>query len=185
MPHLEPKEVVPTADSTANIFLNEVVGNKEDAASKTASQASIIALLRQLLGESIFQHQADATLSQANPVSATLYTILDTTLNVRIISIETDITWATTQPTPLEIVVTIDGVSTIFTVTDPVSATAYFASLKADATANAQTLETTDRAASGRPFLLEGRSVKVEARITWATTQPTPLDVRVKYAKIP
>ncbi len=133
----------------------------------------------------LYQHQADATLSQANPVSATLYTVLDTTKNVMIISIEIDITWAVTQPTPLEIVVTIDGVSTVFTVTNPVSATAYFASLNANAAASAQTLETTDRTATGRPFLLTGRSVKIEARITWAVTQPTPLVARVKYAKIP
>ena len=133
--------------------------------------------------ELTFQHQADATLSQTNPVSATLYSVLATTANVRLISIETDLTWATTQPNPLEVVVTIDGVSTIFSFTNPVSATAYFASLNANAAANAQTLETTDRTATGRPFLLEGRSVKVEVRITWATTQPTPLNVRVKYAK--
>ena len=36
-----------------------------------------------------------------------------------------------------------------------------------------------------RPFLYEGRSVKVEVRITWAVTQPTPLVCRVKWAKIP
>jgi len=129
------------------------------------------------------QHRADSTLSQANPVTATLYTVLDTAKNVRIISISTNITWATTQPTPLEIVVTIDAISTVFTVANPVSATVYFASLNANAAANAQTLETTDRTATGRPFLLEGRSVKIEARITWATTQPTPLVARVKYAK--
>ncbi len=131
----------------------------------------------------LWKGQADATLSQNNPVSATLYTVLDTTKNARIISITTNITWAVTQPTPLEVVVTIDGISTIFTVTNPVSATDYFASLKANAAASAQTLETTDRAATGRPLLLEGASIKVEVRITWAVTQPTPLTCRVKYAK--
>ena len=133
--------------------------------------------------ELTFQQQADATISQTNPVSTTLYPVLAATANVRLISIETDITWATTQPTPLEIVVTIDGVSTIFLVANPVSATPYFASLDANATAATQDLETTDRTATGRSFLLEGRSIQVQARITWATTQPTPLNVRVKYAK--
>jgi len=135
--------------------------------------------------QTVFEQKADATLSQANPVSGTLYTVLATTTKVRIISIEIHITWGVTQPTPLEIVVTIDGVSTIFTVTNPTSGAPYFASLNANAAANAQTLEGTDRTAFGRPFLLEGRSVKIEARITWATTQPTPLVARVKYAKIP
>jgi len=132
----------------------------------------------------LFKHQADATLSQANPVSATLYTVLATTKNVRIISIKTNITWAVTQPTPLEVVVTIDGITMIFWVTNPGSATDYFASVEAGVDETLQTLETTDRLKTGRPFLLEGRSVKVEVRITWAVTQPTPLVCRVKYAKI-
>lgn len=131
----------------------------------------------------LFKHQADATLSQANPVSATLYTVLATTKNVRIISIKTNITWAVTQPTPLEVVVTIDGITMIFWVTNPGSATDYFASVEAGVDETLQTLETTDRLKTGRPFLLEGRSVKVEVRITWAVTQPTPLVCRVKYAK--
>jgi len=128
------------------------------------------------------EHQADATLSQANPVSATWYTVLDTVLNTRIIGISTNITWATTQPTPLEIKVTIDGQTVTFTVANPVSATNYFARIATEQALSAQVLDTVDYARE-RAFLLEGRSVKVEARITWATTQPTPLVARVKYAK--
>lgn len=136
-----------------------------------------------LVKELNYAEQADATLSQVNPVSTTLYTVLSATEKVRIISIEADIAWAVTQPDPLEVVVTVDGVSMVFAVANPVSATKYFASLAAGVAASAQVLETTDRAAEGRPFLLEGRSVKVEARVTWVTTQPTPLACRVKYAK--
>lgn len=130
----------------------------------------------------MFQHQADATLAQANPVSATLYTVLATINNVRIIGVEIDVTW-TVQPTPLDIVITIDGVTMTFTVANPVSTTKYYASLNMSADATAQTLETTDRAATGRPFLLEGRSVQVQARTTGGTT--SALNARVKYAKIP
>ena len=124
--------------------------------------------------------QADAVLSQANPVSGTLYTVLDTTRNVRIISIGAKITWATTQPTPLEVVVTIDGVTLTFSVANPVSATPYipcwYPDAETDMVINAAVFQ-------GRSFFVEGRSVKVQVRVTWATTQPTPLSCRVKYAQ--
>ena len=136
-------------------------------------------------GTEVFQHQADASLSQANPVSATLYAVLVTTKNVRIISLSATITWATTQPTPLETVVTIDGNSIVFIKANPVSATAYGAKTAEDQPENNQPLDTVNSFVPYRAFLLEGRSVKVEVRITWATTQPTPLVCRVKNAKIP
>ena len=127
------------------------------------------------------EHQADAVLSQANPVSGTWYTVLGTTKNVRIISIGAIITWATTQPTPLEVVVTIDGQTIIFSVINPVSGQIYYGDMTRVNTTEQPLYSETNE--SYRPFLLEGRSVKVEARITWATTQPTPLQCRVKYAK--
>ena len=123
-------------------------------------------------------------ISQANPVSDTLYEVLATTRNVRIISIETDVTWAVTQPDPLHVVVTIDGISTIFRVNNPVSATPYYVSSNAFTAADNQILEVTDRS-TGKSFLIEGRSVRVQIRVTWAVTQPTPLVCRVKYAKVP
>jgi len=128
-----------------------------------------------------FNQQGDAALSQTNPVSTTLYTVLDTTANVRIISIVTNITWATTQPTPLDIVVTIDGLTYTFTKANPVSGTNYFADLVPNELASAQSL-TSDHSGY-RAFLVEGRSIKVQARVTWATTQPTPLVCKVRYAK--
>jgi len=131
------------------------------------------------------EHQADAFLSQTNPVSGTLYTVLDTTKNVRIISIAAWVTWSTTQPTPLDVVITIDGQTIIFSTTNPVSVTPYVAALYPSQAEVGQFLraETDTLALFRLPFSIEGRSVKVEARITWATTQPTPLACRVKYAK--
>lgn len=40
---------VPDADSTANAYMEDVIGNKEDAADQTADTASLVALIRQLL----------------------------------------------------------------------------------------------------------------------------------------
>jgi len=45
--------------------------------------------------------QPDAVISQANPVSTTLYPVLATNYRVRIITMNAAITWAVTQPTPL------------------------------------------------------------------------------------
>lgn len=137
----------------------------------------------------VFEQQADAYLSQANPVSATLYTVLPTTRNVRITSIYCEVVWATTQPTPMEIVVTIGGVSQVYQQVNPVTATGYFASVAPNQTAALQSMLTTLSSGGVHspllvPFVSEGSSVKVEIRITWATTQPTPLKCRVKYARV-
>jgi hypothetical protein len=126
---------------------------------------------------------ADALLSGTGntaPVSLTKYTVLAEAKNVRLMGIEADVTWGVTQPSLLEVIVTVSDIPFIFKVADPVSTTKYFASLSTVA-ADSQILETIDRPA--RTYLLEGRSVKVEIRVTWATTQPTPLNCRVKYAK--
>jgi len=127
----------------------------------------------------IFKHQADATLDQASPVSGTKYEVLATTKNVRIIGISAVCTW-TVQPDPLEVHVTIDGQLLSFHFTDPVSTTPYFAYLDANRTAINQAM---DSSVGKEAFLLEGRSVKVEAEITGGTV--SNLSARVKYAKIP
>lgn len=133
----------------------------------------------------VFQQQPNATISQANPVSATLYEVLATTANVRIINIGVYLTWAVTQPTPLEIIVTIDGVSFVFKKTNPATDTAYEPFLSVNTAENDQPMATASLYSAYRAFLLEGRSVRVQVRITWAVTQPTPLVCIVKYAKIP
>jgi len=128
-------------------------------------------------------HQPDAYVNQVNPVSGQWYTVLDTTPNVRIITIFTRIFWATTQPTPLEVRVTIDGNLITHIVANPVTATEYFGRMWEHTDETNQGLVTTSWGGSARSFLYEGRSVKVEVRITWAITQPTRLECRVKYAK--
>jgi len=123
------------------------------------------------------EHQADATLSQANPVSGTKYTVLDTTKNVRLLNIIVRVTW-TVQPTPLEVHITIDGQVVTFTKTDPVTITSYFPQ-----TLDAFTLPggVLDTVVVHRAFLLEGRSVKVEVETTGGTV--SNLSARVKYAR--
>ncbi len=139
----------------------------------------------------IIQQQADAVLNQANPVSATLYewaiggVALGNQPNVRIINFAANITWAVTQPTPLDVVVTIDGITMIFRVANPVSTQNYKPRIDPINTAAIQALDVTSgdwHDMVGIP-ILEGRSAKVEVRITWAVTQPTPLVLRVKWAK--
>jgi hypothetical protein len=129
-----------------------------------------------------FQQQPDATISQANPVSTTLYPVLATNVNVRIISIQARLDWATTQPTDLRVTITVDGVSHTYSIALAVTATSYYVGNNANLAAESQTLQTTDQS-TNRAFLLEGRSVKVEISCVWGTTQPTPLICRVRWAK--
>ena len=129
-----------------------------------------------------FQYQADATISQANPVSTTLYTVLPTTANVRIYSIAAQITWAVTQPT-IEVVMVIDGQTLTFTAATPATATNHVAFIQTEKANASLVLTSTDAYSLYRAFLVEGRSVSVSIRTTWAVTQPTPLVCRVKWAK--
>ena len=129
----------------------------------------------------VFKQQADATLSQANPVSGTKYTVLDTTKNVRIKSITARCTW-TVQPTPLEIHLTIDGILYTAEYIDPISLTDYITQFRSYS--GLLLLTIIDAMYTyGAPFLVEGRTVKIEAEITGGTV--SNLFSRVKYAKIP
>ena len=129
----------------------------------------------------MIQHQADAVLNQANPVSGTEYPVLATTNNVRIISIMAQVTW-TVQPTPLEAHVYIDGQHLIYDFTDPVSATPYMAFTTSAKTADSGDLGTTDYA-QYRAFFLEGRSIRITIETTGGTS--SNLSAKVKWAKIP
>jgi hypothetical protein len=131
----------------------------------------------------VFQLQATKDSNQANPVSTTLYTILNTTPNVRIYSAALRIDWAVTQPNPLDLVFTIDGVTKIHTQANPVTATWYRAIRSADSPDNAELFSAT--LADDKAFLYEGRSVKAQCRVTWAVTQPNPMYWRLKWGKIP
>lgn len=127
----------------------------------------------------VAKHQADATLSQANPVSGTKYEVLATTKNVRIISITGYVEW-TVQPTPLEAHITIDGQALRATKIDPVTATTYYTEISAGGTLTF-VFTTTDHAHS-RAFLFEGRNVKIEVEVTGGTV--SLLEARVKYGKL-
>lgn len=129
----------------------------------------------------LFKRQADATLSQANPTSGTKYTVLDTTKNVRIISIEVNVTW-TVQPTPLEIHITIDGQTITHGQIDPVSTTNYFCYRHPAHAASSQQMTSTLAVYQAPAWLYEARSIKIEAETTGGTT--SNLSARVKYAKM-
>lgn len=129
------------------------------------------------------EHQPDVDINQANPGSGVWYEVLPITSNVRIISIAAKITGAATTFDWLEAVVSIDAQALIFRVAPPVSGTQYFASLASEMTNMLQVLETTDRCAQGKAFLVEGRKIGVSAAVKWSIAQPTPLVCRVKYAK--
>lgn len=137
-------------------------------------------------GKRAFTQQPDAYLSQNNPVSNVIYPVLPLSQNVRILSACVTITWGVTQPTPLELLVTIDGLLYDFYVANPVTATDYIAVLNPTAAINAQygrVSAAVDWVAM-KAFLLEGRSVQVDARITWAVTQPSPLVCLVRWAML-
>ncbi|MFQ6052677.1 MAG: hypothetical protein ACE5OO_00400 [Candidatus Bathyarchaeia archaeon] len=61
-PEIGREETVPPADSALNKLLKHVIGNKSDAASKTAGQASVIARLRYII-DSLLE---DGTIGLAN-----------------------------------------------------------------------------------------------------------------------
>ena len=137
--------------------------------------------------EKCFEHQPDATINETNPGSGTKYewsrdgtqaNKLGTKKRVRIISIAVKCTW-TVQPTPIEAHVTIDGQSFLASFTDPNTNTWYYV-VNEPSSVN---MVLTTTSPIHRSFLLEGRSVKVEAEITGGTV--SNLSARVKYAVIP
>ena len=142
----------------------------------TYGLSAIEVLLAALNTSLTFVHQPDATLSQASPVSAQVYTILDTTANCRIINMVASCTWSG-QPSPLVIRVIIDGVTINFTINNPSSSLTYVAVLAF----GLPVLSVTGYDEYGKAFLLEGRSVKVQVLITGGTV--SNLAGRVTYAK--
>ncbi len=122
-------------------------------------------------------NQADAVLTQDNPVSGTKYTVLAPTPNCRIIGAAVKVTW-TVQPTPLEMHVTIDGVLHTFTFTDPVTATNY-TPLNWNAADVHGTLLATAMVTAVQ-FMFEGRSIGIQVETTGGTV--SNLYSRVKYA---
>jgi len=125
------------------------------------------------------EHQADATLDQANPVSGTQYEVLATTRNARIISVAVRCTW-TVQPTPLQVHITIDGNTLSYSFTDPVTNRWYIAIRRSEFAEDSGILAYLTTA-QDMTFLVEGRSVRVTAETTGGTV--SNLSARVKYAQ--
>ena len=124
--------------------------------------------------------QADAVLSQANPVSATLYQVLAASKNVRLIGMTVYVTW-TVQPSPLEVVMTIDGLTRTWLRANPVSLTPYYPLLVPDYSSAAEFMDTAGGTAASKSFLLEARNLRIQVRTTGGTVQN--IDAIVKYAK--
>jgi hypothetical protein len=134
----------------------------------------------------VYVPQPDITLSQANPVSGMLYPVFDANDNIEITGIIVSVTWAVTQPNPLTLVLTVDGIVKTVPFTNPVSAVQHGVFLHMVA-ASGLRLEAVDTGASGKnvtPYLYKCRSGKVEVSVTWAVTQPDPLTCRVKWAQL-
>jgi len=140
----------------------------------------------------MLEYQDDALVDMSGgtpPVSGTKYewstdgsvaNALGTQKNVRIIGIECKVTW-TVQPTPLEVHITVDGVELTGGMTNPTTATSYYVIMRSFS-AGALVVSTVDSLPSS-PFIVEGRSVKVEVETTGGTV--SALTARVKWAKIP
>ena len=80
-------------------------------------------------------------------------------------------------------VLTIDGNTVTHQFTNPVSATNYGLVRRGSATEAAQPLASANNDIA-TSFNYDGGNIRVQTRITWAVTQPTPLVCRVKWAKI-
>ncbi len=125
----------------------------------------------------VWQHQTDATLTQAAPVQDTWYTALATTKNVRIIAMKFQIQ---TTGEDLEIELVIDGVTYIGSQT-AVAGTSYLAYKNA----GYSDLTTGTAGAHGAQYtFIEGRSVRIRLRKTTANGAGDLLG-RITYAIIP
>jgi len=128
--------------------------------------------------ELTFEHQADATLSQANPTQNNWYTVLAATANVRVIGITVRV--ATTGET-LQCEIVVDGVTLGIVDLAAVADTDYWVVLYTASTGlfTYMIAVTDDRL--NRPFLIEGRNVRVRVRKTTANGTGT-LASCVSYA---
>jgi hypothetical protein len=185
---------VPGLNSADNLLMRDVVGNKTD----TVAGNSVISLLKQMEGtgfatgvdslkvlsdildlirtELTFQHQADATLSQALPSQWAWYTILNTTLNARIISVQMMVADTAED---LQLKVTIDGnVIQVFQAA-AVAGTSYVLTL---GYGGFFVLSSATDYTVYKAFLFEARSVKVEVQKLTANGTGT-LSGTVIYAK--
>jgi hypothetical protein len=152
----------------------------------SAATLPTLAILKQALKDNDYIQQVDAVLSQANPVSDTVYNVLPATNNVKIETVDLNIIWGVTQPTNLRVIATVDGKTIIHTVANPISATNYHPTVVPQSDEAIQTLTSTYTTLHRSAFdILSGQNVKIDMAVTWAVTQPSPMVCRVKYAKRP
>ena len=144
-----------------------------------ADVASIKSTVEAINTALTFQYQEPATISQDSPTTEQEYPVLTTTANVRIIGLAAKCTWSS-QPTPLNLIVTIDGRTLTFYRNTPVSNTWYYPGMAESDVETALPMGTTSQMQS-RTFLLEGRSIAVTAKVTGGTV--SNLSARVIYAK--
>jgi len=137
-------------------------------------QAQVDSLLARV---PVFQHMPDATLSQTDPVSGTLYTVLGTVKNARIIGIAVRVTY--TEAPTVECHINVDGSNLTASKADMTNNT-WYTVITQEPYANP--VYTTY--AGTRAFLLEGRSVSITAEFSGGTGV-SELSARVKYAIIP
>ena len=136
--------------------------------------------MTKLGGSPVPKHQTDETLSQNNPVSTTFYEAFSTKKNVRILSAAFR-TGATTAGTVsrMDVKMTIDGVEINAPLVPPTANTWYYlhpqpSSVNMELNSNNPALY--------RDMLIEGKSIKIEVKVTW-TVQPDPLEARIVYQK--
>jgi len=124
-----------------------------------------------------YKHQSEEASSQAAPVQNTYYTILDTVLNCKLISVNVSVALAGED---LQVRITVDG--NVY-VSDAVAVGigADFMVEHAPTITALQKFTLTAVAVTNVPFLEEGRSVKVELRKTTAAGAGD-LSWRVRYA---
>jgi hypothetical protein len=136
------------------------------------------------------KYKGDLYVDQANPVSGTKYEWSTTGLaagaagtkyNVRLIAAFASVTW-TVQPTPLEVHVTVDGETFTAARANPASTTPYYLFPSfTDVTHDTWNLNATAENGFRRAFLLDARSLKLEAETTGGTSQA--LNLRVLWCK--
>jgi hypothetical protein len=152
----------------------------------THSLKNIKDLIDALAASQIYVIQPDVYVTQNNPVSDQVYTILAPTANVEIVSLEVRVVWTVTQPTNLRVIVTVDGVVQTYTFASPVSGSSYQPNLTASllSAALVMTAATTPQIGNKLAFeAMSGRTVQIQIAVTWATTQPTSLMWTLKHKK--
>jgi len=143
-------------------------------------KATLTDIVNNLLeNEPVFQHMPDATLSQANPVSGTSYTVLDAVNNARIIGIAVKVTYSSTIPL-VKCQITMDGVNMDAVKSDMENNTWYTVRISEP---YADLLYSIGTHAS-RAFLLESRNVSIALGYS-GVAEVTDLNARVKYAIMP